>query len=150
MRKLLPSVLTLLMLSAVGSQVHSQPARSSQTFTSFWAAFKAAVAKGDKEAVATMTKFPFPWGEEMLTKDKFLRKYNEIFNQRIQRCLARAKPVNDYQAYLADAELARKASAPPPQKPQDTSGYSVGCGERIYLFALVAGKYKFTEIGVND
>ena len=111
---------------AAGTSSQSQPVMRSQTFTSFWAEFKAAVAKGDKEAVATMTKFPFPWGEEMLTRDKFLKKYSEIFNQRTQRCFAKEKPVRDGETY------------------------SVFCGERIYSFELVAGKYKFTEIGAND
>jgi hypothetical protein len=126
-RKLLPSMLTLLMLSAVASHVQSQQAKSTQTFASFWAQFKAAVAKNDKEAVATMTRFPFPFGGVEVTRDEFIKKYHLIFDRKIKRCFAKAKPVGDEESY-----------------------YQVYCGEEIYGFERVEGKYKFTDIGAND
>ena len=125
MKKLLPSIVTLLMLSAVASHVQSQQAKSSQTFASFWVQFKAALAKNDKEAVASMTRFPFYWGEK-LTRGEFIKKYSEIFDRKIQRCFAKAKPL------------------------KDRASYSVFCGESIYVFEKVEGKYKFTDVGAND
>ena len=125
MRKLLPSILTLLMLTAVASDVQGQQAKSTQPFAPFWSQFKAALAKNDKESVASMTKFPFYWGEE-LTRGEFIKKYNEIFDRKIQRCFAKAKPIKDRESY------------------------SVFCGESIYVFEKVEGKYKFTAVGAND
>ena len=125
MKQLLRSILTSLMLGAVASQAQSQPAKSTETFASFWTQFKAAVGRNDKEAVASMTRFPF-YLEEQLTRDEFIKKYRHIFNRRIQRCFAKEKPVKDRQSY------------------------SVFCGNEIYAFEKVDGKYKFTEIGAND
>jgi hypothetical protein len=146
MRKILPSILTLLMLSAVASQVWSQPATSTQTFASFWVQFKAAVAKNDKEAVASMTRFPC-YFEKELTRGEFIKKYNAIFDRGTQRCFTRAKPSSDYQAYLKLVKKFPKSEIP---KQEDTGSYSVFCGQEIYLFEILDGKYKFTEIGAND
>jgi hypothetical protein len=147
--KLLSSLLTLLLLITVASSVQSQQTKSTETFASFWVKFKAAVAKNDKEAIADMTNFPIYIGEE-LTRDAFVKKYNEIFDRNVKRCLARAKPTNDYQAYLNAVKLTKKQNAPPPQPQEDTGSYSVFCGGEIYVFQIVGGKYKFAEIGVND
>ena len=146
MRKLLPSILTLLILSAVASHVQSHQAKSAQTFASFWAQFKAAVAKNDKEAVASMTQFPFYWEKE-LTRGEFIKKYNEIFDRKIQRCFAKAKPLNDY---LAHVKLAKKYPSTPIPHQEDTGSHSVFCGSSIYAFEKVAGKYKFTAVGPDD
>ena len=125
MRKLLPLIVTLLMLSAAAAHVQSQQATNTQTFAAFWAQFKAALVKNDKEAVASMTKFPFYWGEE-LTRGEFIKKYTEIFDRKVQRCFAKAKPI------------------------KDRDSYSVFCGESIYVFEKVEGKYRFTAVGAND
>jgi hypothetical protein len=124
-RKLLPSIVTVLMLSAAASEVQSQRAKGTQTFASFWVQFKAALAKNDKEAVTSMTRFPFYWGDE-LTRGEFIKKYNKIFDRKIQRCFAKAKPLKDRESY------------------------SVFCSESIYVFEKVEGKYRFTGVGVND
>ena len=124
-KKLLRSLFTSLMLGAFASQGQSQPAKSTETFASFWTQFKAAVGRNDKEAVASMTRFPFHL-EAQITRDQFIKKYRHIFNRRIQRCFANEKPV------------------------RDRENYAVFCGREIYAFEKVDGKYKFTEIGAND
>ncbi len=136
-------MLSVFISLAQGQQDQSNP------FASFWAEFRAAVAKNDKEAVASMTRFPFLRGEE-LTKDAFIRKYNKIFGRKLQKCIAKEKPVNDYQEYLAAVKLAKKHSAPLPQPQQDTGSYSVFCGEEILLFEKIEGRYIFTGTGAND
>ena len=48
----------------------------------FWKNFKSAIEKGDKNAVAEMTKFPLemPYGiKSVKTKGEFIKRYNEIF-----------------------------------------------------------------------
>lgn len=146
MRKLLPSILTLAMLSAVASQAWSHQAKTTQTFAAFWVEFKAAVARNDKEAVASMTKFPF-YLEKELTRGEFIKKYNSIFDRGTQRCIARAKPLNDYQEYLKLVKKFPKSGIP---QQEDTGSYSITCGAEIFAFGIVDGKYKFTEIGAND
>lgn len=127
MRNLLTSILALVLLSGAATQVQSHQAKSSQTFASFWLEFKGAVAKNDKEAVATMTNFPFYLDQE-LTKSQFIKRYGEIFSPKIQRCFAKAKPIKEV---VDDA-------------------YSVFCGHEIYAFARIDGKYKFTSVGADD
>ncbi|MBI5848931.1 MAG: hypothetical protein HZB31_13485 [Nitrospirae bacterium] len=149
MKKLYLLLSTVLMLSAFTSPVQGQQDQTNQAFATFWAQFKTAVANNDKEAVVAMTKFPFLRGEE-LTRDAFIRKYNKIFDRKLQRCLAKEKPVNDYQGYLDAVKLTKKHSAPLPEPQQDRGSYSVFCGEEILLFEKIEGRYLFTGTGAND
>jgi len=150
MRRLFILMLAFLLLSAVASVAESQQVTTKQTFDAFWAQFKAAVAKNDKEAVAAMTRFPFPFANSEITRDEFIKKYNSIIEQKYKKCLIAAKPVNDYEAYLEAVRITRKANVAQPEEQQDRGGYHVICGADIYCFEIVEGKYKFTEIGVND
>ena len=127
MNKLLRVLLVVLTLSAVVSQAYSEEAQKNPSFPAFWTQFKAAVAKKDKDAVAAMTKFPVEIGENV-TKAAFLKKYPEIFDQKVQRCFAKEKPVRD----------------------EARGSYSLFCGHDIFLFEKVDGKYQFTGIGEND
>jgi hypothetical protein len=66
-------------------------------FPVFWKKFKAAIADGDKVAVAEMTKFPLsmPYGVKAVkNKEDFLRRYSEIFKGEANavQCFARGKP----------------------------------------------------------
>ena len=121
----------LLMLSGVAPLANSEDAQSPQTFAAFWTQFKAAVAKKDKDAVAAMTRFPVEIGENV-TKAKFLKMYPEFFSQDVQKCFAKKKPIKE------DAAPGRRES------------YSLLCGEEIFLFEKIDGKYLFTGIGMND
>ena len=131
MRPLLRFTLMLLILSAVAPLAHCEEVKSTQTFAAFWTQFKAAVAKKDKDAVAAMTKFPVEIGENV-SKEKFLKMYPEFFGPEVQRCFAKKKPIKE------DAAPGRHES------------YSLLCGEEIFLFEKVDGKYLFTGIGMND
>jgi hypothetical protein len=66
-------------------------------FSVFWKKFKAAVAGGDKLAVAQMTKFPLPmpYGVKAVkNKEDFSRRYNEIFKGEANaaQCFGSAEP----------------------------------------------------------
>lgn len=95
-------------------------------FDAFWLQFKAALSKHDKAAVASMTKLPFLFDSKQLNKEGFIGKYNVLFPASVEACIKKEKPIFDHDSY------------------------SVFCGETIYMFAKVKGKYMFTEIGVND
>lgn len=128
MRILLATTLVLLVLTPVQSSIGIQT-KQSQAINAFWANFKAAVARNDREAVASMTQLPFIFDNKELSKAQFIKSYNLIFDRKTQRCFARAKPVKEEGAI---------------------PGFSIFCGQEIFGFELVDGKYKFTGIGAND
>ena len=100
----------------------------SKEFLSFWEEFKAALRKNDKNALADMTKLPYLdlIGDKKLNRAEFIAKSEKIFSASICKCLLRQKPVADKDSVF------------------------VFCDDDIYIFAKDQGKYKFTEIGVND
>ncbi len=64
--------------------------------TKFWAQFKAAVIKKDKNAVASMTKFPLsmPFGQKSVrSKAELLRRYKQVFDGETDaaKCFVKAK-----------------------------------------------------------
>ena len=99
-----------------------------ESFAPFWAQFKTAVASKNKEAIAAMTKFPFEYLSDSLTKADFMKKCDAIFSAKVQRCLRDAKPV----------------------KADDRDSYSVFCGQTIFVFEKGNGGYQFTDVGEND
>ena len=99
-----------------------------ESFAPFWAQFKTAVASKNKEAIAAMTKFPFEYLSDRLTKADFMKKCDAIFSVKVQRCLPNAKPV----------------------KADDRDSYSVFCGSTIFVFEKGTGGYQFTDVGDND
>ena len=123
-RLLLGLFITVSLLVPAVPAARGRAAHAEETFTQFWARFKTALAKDDRQAVAGMTKFR-TGDATYLTDEEFLAKwYGELRRER--RCFARAKPVKDQAAY------------------------SVFCGERIFLFEQIDGAWKFVEIGAND
>ena len=129
MKKLSTLTLILVVLSAVVSPIRSEEAQTKQSFVTFLAQFKAAVAKDDKEAVAAMTRFPIDINANV-TKEAFLKKYHEYFTQSVRKCLAKEKPVADEQSHRGS--------------------YNLFCGNDIFTFERVDGEYKLTSIGIND
>jgi hypothetical protein len=109
---------------AVGAEIKPE----ARSFDAFWIKFKAAVAKGDKAAIAEMTKFPFDNGAKYLSKAEFIKECGALFDKKTRRCFSNAKPV----------------------KEDDRDSYSVFCDETIFGFAKVDGEYRFTYIGIND
>ena len=116
----------LLILSISGAAAAQNKNKVDEAGLQFWTKFKAAVAKNDKEAVASMTRLPFLLESRELARPGFIQKFDAIFNVRVKRCFAKAALV------------------------KEGDGFEVFCGQQIFLFAKVGGVYKFTEIGVND
>jgi hypothetical protein len=111
-----------LLLPQLAVQAEERPAQP-ESFATFWAGFKSAVAKNDKEAVVAATKFPF-YGQ--LSKADFIKQYSSLFPKEVQKCFATAKPVKDRDSYF------------------------VFCNQEIFTFGKVNGTYKFTGIDMND
>lgn len=121
-------LLVLLLASASGSS-HSQPQQKPETFASFWREFTSAIAKNDKESVASLTQLPFYFNDKDQDRAGFVKIYNQIFTRSIRRCMARAKPMRDA---------------------NDKNSYDVFCGEVIFVFGKADGKFKFLSFGPND
>ncbi len=124
MKFLFSTALIVLLALQPAGRAEVKPAVGS--FAEFWVQFQAAVGKGDKEAIAEMTKFPF--GDDQLTKANFVKQCDEIFSAKVRRCFRNAKPV----------------------KADDRDSYSVFCGETIFVFEKGKDRYQFTDVGVND
>lgn len=105
---------------------HARAQQSPETFASFWTKFKTALAKNDRETVASLTKLPFPYDNGELARAQFIKKYDVLFDRPLKRCLARARPI------------------------RDGDSYSVFCGEQGLFFERVGGRYKFTNFFAND
>ena len=97
-----------------------------KSFNIFWAKFKLAVIKGDKETVASLTKFPFSLGydpsaanEEGFIKKRasFLRQYNYVFNEEVDavKCFENTAPEKDHGGYVVACSF--KGESPNSEKP---------------------------------
>lgn len=103
------------------------PALADAQFDAFYTKFKTAVIKNDKETVASLTKLPYLLNNKALNKQQFIAKYNLLFPKSTVACFKKEKPVAGGQ-----------------------TDYEVFCGEEIFVFEKVNGKWLFTEIGAND
>jgi len=81
-------VMSIGILLTAGSAAHAQKTRkltsTPKAFQTFYAKFKTAVLRGDKQAVASMTSFPFEYGwdagdEGTYTRKQFLAKFDDMF-----------------------------------------------------------------------
>ena len=124
MKLLFSTALIVLLALQPAGKAEVKPQAGS--FAEFWTQFQGAVLKGDKEAIAGMTKFPF--GGDQLTKVNFVKKCGEMFSAKVRRCFRDAKPV----------------------KEDKRESYSVFCGESIFVFEKGKNGYQFTDLGVND
>lgn len=86
-------------------------ADAQSSISAFWVKFKTAVTKGDKAAVANMTKLPFSLGYDpsakggerfLKTRASFLRQYKYIFNNEVDavKCFANAAPEKEEKGYF--------------------------------------------------
>jgi hypothetical protein len=108
-------------------RAEERPAQA-ESFATFFARFKTAVAKDDKEAVAAATHLPSLYPKNSRAKATFLENYPSIFTKTVRKGFASAKPV----------------------RTPDRDSYSVFCGEERFYFEKVNGAYKFTDFGPND
>jgi|SRR5215510_7085504 len=139
--RLISTVLALVTLAAYSLAVTPTSLQTDTSIETFWAKFKAAVIKGDKESIATMTQFPvsMPYGQAAVkTKVQFLKRYRQVFNSEANavKCFADAKPETD------------------PARPKEfTIGCDNGSGQKvvIYGFSLTKAGWKFKSLdNINE
>ena len=81
-------------------QINASVEPTDNSIDAFWAKFKTAVIKGDKETVSTMCQFPIymPYRVPSIrTKAQFMRRYRDLFNHQTDaaKCFAESKPEFD-------------------------------------------------------
>ena len=123
-----PLAIALMLLVLINPVLSAEVKPEARSFATFWVQFKAAVANKNKDAIAGLTKFPFAYLSEQLAKADFIKQWDKIFSQKVQRCIRNAKPVKD----------------------PNRESYSVFCGETIFVFEKSNGEYQFTDVGEND
>jgi hypothetical protein len=77
-----------------------QANKAADSIDTFWAKFKTAVIKGNKETVAALSRFPISRGYGMASirnKAQFLHRYRDVFfnETNAARCFPKASPVID-------------------------------------------------------
>jgi excinuclease UvrABC helicase subunit UvrB len=113
-----------LLLIFIGAATCCPGYAADQEFTTFWAGFKEAIRKNDKNAIADMTKLPFVFNNKQLKRAEFIAQANVIFPAETRKYILRAEEPAGYK-----------------------NCYGISCGVDVYLFTKENGKYKFTEIG---
>ena len=86
LRTLLVTVSLLLSLGTLHAE--ERPARA-ESFATFWAEFKTAVGKNDKEAVVAATHLPSISPNNRQAKAAFLKSYPSIFTKRFRNASPR-------------------------------------------------------------
>ena len=99
MRKLIASLVLCALTGPVGIARIKQPATDAAV-SAFWEKFKAAVIKGDKEAVFTMSAVPVTMEQSfpsIRTRAQFMKYYGHIFagEANAAKCFKTAKPELD-------------------------------------------------------
>jgi hypothetical protein len=123
MKRLVSVILALMAISPVAINGQTRARRAAEDFPSFWLRFKGAVAAGDKDAVASITRFPL----EGMDKAEFIGEFDAIFDKSVRRRFRDTKPVKDGRYY------------------------ELSCGpEAVFMFESVKGEYKLVLIGVKD
>ena len=119
------ALLSLVLLLLIPIHSTAQTTDHNRHFQAVWRKFKVAVAKNDKQAVASMTKLPFLFEGKERTRAQFIKIYNQLFDLRVRKCFATAKT-------LREEDL-----------------YEVFCAKKIFYFGKVEGDYKMIEFGVD-
>lgn len=78
----------------------ANPVQSDKSFQSFWAGFKAAVVKGNSEAIGRLSKFPIGVSspaDSIKDRSELKRRFNEVFADKVSasECFAHNEPTRD-------------------------------------------------------
>lgn len=110
--------------------------QSNDAFNAFWQKFKTGVIRGDKEAVAALSKFPIGMSygiRSIKNKAQLSRRFKELFYQQTNaaQCFARKEPEKD-------ADNAKRFSVACPNE--------AGDDVVVYEFELTRTGWKFVQL----
>jgi hypothetical protein len=111
-------------------------AQSNDAFNAFWQKFKTGVIRGDKKAVAALSKFPIgmSYGIRSIKNNAELsRRFKEVFNQQTNaaQCFSRKEPEKD-------ADNAKRFSVACPNE--------AGDDVVVYEFEFTRASWKFVKL----
>jgi hypothetical protein len=128
--------------AAINATRVGRAAQSEAGIEQFWERFRDAVIKGDKLAVARLSRFPIsmPYGmSSVRNRAQLVRRYRDVFNHdgsSASECFAAAKPVSD------------------PARPKE---FTVGCKNTagheviIYTFRRTPAGWRFAHLdNINE
>jgi hypothetical protein len=132
MRTKILVLLLALTFVTVSTRASDSGAQTDSSIQTFWAAFKLAVTKSDKNAIASMTQFPvkMPYGVPAIrTKAQLSSRYRDLFKVQADavKCFADAAPRAD---------------------DHDKNQFTIGCKDKagnevvVYGFARKRGVWK--------
>ena len=129
-------LLLLLATSLAGQSGQAADSQATDSFETFWQAFRAAVSKRDVEGVARLSKFPIGMSygiSSIKTKAQLLKRYKQVFNEQTNAaaCFSKAKPE-------ADARNSKRFTVACP----DAAGNEVV----IYHFEQTRAGWRFTGL----
>jgi hypothetical protein len=132
----------VLVLLALSLSTTAKSVQGDQSIETFWNRFRDAVIKGDKPAVARMSKYPIELSYGMASVKspaQLIKRYREVFNGETNaaKCFAKAKPEVD---------------------PQNSKRFSVACGidntdDLVIIYGFVRTKtgWKFDSLdNINE
>ncbi len=96
-------------------------------FDAFWKKFVAAIKNDDADSVKALTKFPISYDGEDRGANDFAVVWDGWFTEESRDCLSTETPAPDGDDY-----------------------YVVFCGDLIFGFADVDGKWRFDGVTAND
>jgi hypothetical protein len=84
-KAIIVALLATLFSFSASAQTETRLSQCPAKFRTFYAKFKAAVLRNDKNSVVSMTKFPFQWGfdagdEGKYTQKQFIRNFGRFFD----------------------------------------------------------------------
>jgi len=137
-------VVALIFGSLIGSMVGAsiRPPTADASTNAFWDKFKAAVTKGDKQAVFGITQLPLGMGygqSPLRTRAQFMKKYNYIFAGEVNavKCFETAKPQVDKgktKEFYVTCPFAQNGGGDEPF---------------VYTFKLTRSGWRFVSFGPN-
>ena len=131
------TIAAIILMSLALSASLAVPRRTGQIpadAAAFWSIFQTAVKNDDRQAVASLTRFPLgmPYGVRSIrTKAQLMRNYRKIFDAPTKQCFSEAQPT--FEA-------------------GHSNRFYIGCGEAMmYWFEKVKGQYKFASVdNINE
>src|SRR5437868_2348855 len=96
------SLLLLLVASSFAGQSAQTAGQASDSFETFWQAFRASVSKRNVEGVARLSKFPIGMSygiSSVKSRAQLMKRYKQVFNEQTNAaaCFNKAKPEMDTQ-----------------------------------------------------
>jgi hypothetical protein len=115
-------------LTTAGLLLVTPALAQSDGFPAFWKEFSAAAGKQDKVRISAVTRFPVEYRGKQLGPKQFDTVWKAMFPPNQLACLAKAKPIKEYQG----------------------TSYNAFCNKVIYMFSREPEGWRFITTHPDD